>query len=161
MSKQIESSFFIGSSISEQAGFYQQLLKGIASYESLATRILTHIKTAHAFRQTAQVRNLARILVNLPLSEARLIGQYYLAWCECRAQKYKAGLLESVIDQTRIYKAHALISRAAIEVYQGRFDEALRFYLESLKARPTPSEYALAVKGIAVIKSARDSPRRR
>lgn len=144
MSKQSESNLFIGSSISEQAGFYQQLLQGIASYEALAARVLAHIKTAHAFRETTQVRELAGILINLPLREARLIGQYYLAWCECRAQKYNAGLLESVIDQTRVYKAQALISRAAIEFYQGRFDEALRFYAESLKARPTPSEYALA-----------------
>jgi len=153
MSKQVESSLFIASSFSEHAAFYQQLLKGITSYEALAARILVHIKTAHAFRQTERVRELAGILVNLPLSEARLIGQCYLAWCECRAQNYNAALLESVIDRTRIYKAHALISRAAIEFYQGRFDDALRFYLESLKAQPTPSEYALAVKGIAVIKS--------
>lgn len=153
MSKQVESSLLIASSFSEHAAFYQQLLRGIASYEALTARILVHIKTAHAFRQTTKVRELARVLVNLPLSEARLIGQCYLAWCECRAQNYNAALLESVIDQTRIYKAHALISRAAIDFYQGRYDDALRFYLESLKARPTPSEYALAVKGIAVIKS--------
>ena len=153
MSKQVESSLLIDSSFSGLAAFYQQLLKGIASYEALTARILVHIKTAHAFRQTDKVRELARILVNLPLREARLIGQCYLAWCECRTQNYSAALLESVIDQTHIYKAHALISRAAMEFYQGRFDDALRFYLESLKARPTPSEYALAVKGIAVIKS--------
>lgn len=150
MSKQIESSLFIVSSL---PALYQQLLSGIASYEELATRILVEIKTAHAFRQTDKVRELARILVNLPLSEARLIGQCYLAWCDCRMRNYQAAVFERVVDDSRIYKAHALISRAAIDFYQGDFDDALRFYLESLKARPTASEYALAVKGIAVIKS--------
>lgn len=150
MSKQVESSLFIASSL---PALYQHLLSGIASYEELATRILVQIKTAHAFRQTDKVRELARILVNLPLSEARLIGQYYLAWCDCRTRNYRAAVLESIVDESRIYKAQALISRAAIEFYQGKFDDALRFYLESLKARPTASEYALAVKGIAVIKS--------
>jgi AraC-like DNA-binding protein len=155
MSKQIESSLFIASSL---PALYQHLLSGIGSYEELATRILVQIKSAHAFRQTDKVRELARILVNLPLSEARLIGQFYLAWCDCRTRHYRAAVLESIVDQSRIYKAQALISRAAIEFYQGNLDDALRFYLESLRARPTASEYALAVKGIAVIKSIEGFP---
>lgn len=115
--------------------------------------MLAQIKIAHAFRRTDRVRELASILVNLPLREARLIGQCYLAWCECRARNYQPVTLERIIDQTRVYKAQALFSRAVIDLYQGNFDEALRFYSEALKARPTVSEYALAVRAIAAIKS--------
>lgn len=153
MSKQMESSLFIASSFSGYAAFYQQFLKGIETYEALTARILAQIKAAYVFRQTDSVRQLAGILANMPSRESRLIGQCYLAWCDCRNHKYQPALLEGIIEQSNIYKAHALISRGAIDFYRGKFDDALRFYLESLKARPTASEYALAIKGIAVIKS--------
>lgn len=104
MSKQMESSLFISSSFKQPRGFYQQLLSGIVSYEGLATRILKQIEAAHAFRQVERVAELARILVNIPIREYQLIGQYYLVWCKCRKTQYQPDVLESLAEQTRTYK---------------------------------------------------------
>jgi tetratricopeptide (TPR) repeat protein len=133
--------------------FYQQLLSGIGSYQELGNRIIGQIKTAHAFRQTEQVRELSKLLLNFPIKEYQLIGQYYVLWCGCRERNYKAGILENVIEQSQTYKTRALQSRAAIEVYQGNFTDALRFYAESFKTSPSVSEYIETTKAIAFIKS--------
>jgi tetratricopeptide (TPR) repeat protein len=150
MSKQTEANLFI---VSSMPALYQQLLRGISNYEELATRILRQIKAAHAFRQTEKVRELSRILINIPIKEYRLIAQYYLVWCKCRELDFHDQLLERIAEQSHSYRTQALISRAAFDFYRGNFDGALHFYAESLNARPTVSEYLSAIKGIAVIKS--------
>jgi hypothetical protein len=132
---------------------YQQLLGGIASFEELGNRILHKIKAAHAFRQTEIVGELSRTLINLPIKEFQLIGQYYLAWCQCRELKYDNAILEQVIEQSRTYKTKALISRAAFDFYKANYSDALFFYFETIKANPTISDYLLSAKAIAVIKS--------
>ncbi len=153
MSKQTESSLFIVSPFSGLAEFYQQLLSGITSYEGLGTRVLGLIKTAYAFRQTKRVRELSNLLINIPLKEYQVIGRYYLIWCQFRESKCNDIVLEKIIEQTETYKSRALITRAAFGVYKGQSDTALRFYTESLKARPTASEYIAASRGIALAKS--------
>ena len=75
MSKETDKSLFIAPSMPR---LYQQLLTGVASYEALGKRIISQIKAAQAFRQTEQVRELARILINIPIKEYQLIAQYYL-----------------------------------------------------------------------------------
>jgi len=132
---------------------YQQILSGVASYEALGKRILTQIKAAQAFRQTEQVRELAGILINIPIKEYQLIAQYYLAWCKCRDLEYHTDILEKIIEQTQIYKAKALVSRAAFEVYRGNTEQAFYFYNEALKTNPTISDYIKASTGIATLKS--------
>jgi hypothetical protein len=139
--------------VSSRPALYQQLLSGINNYEQLAARMLGQIKTAHAFRQTEKVRELSRILINIPIKEYQLIAQYYLVWCRCRDFDFHDHVLERIAEQSYSYRTQALISRAAFDFYRGKFEGALRFYAESLKARPTISEYLSAVKGIAVIKS--------
>jgi AraC-like DNA-binding protein len=153
MSKQPERSLFIFSSFKQPGGFYQQLLSGIVSYEGLATRIVRQIEAAHAFRQVERVAELARILVNVPIREYQLIGQYYLVWCKCREIQYQPDVLERLAEQTRTYKAKALISRAALEVFQAQFERALYFYSEAIKANPTISDFIVASRGIATVKS--------
>ena len=150
MSKQAESSFLIGFSL---PGLYQHLLRGVASYQELGNRVLRQIKAAHAFRQVKHVRELARILINIPISEYQLIAQYYLVWCQCRELKYHDEVLESIIDQTTSFKAKALSSRGTFEWYKGNNETAFYFYLEALKASPTISEYIDLSKAIAVLKS--------
>jgi hypothetical protein len=150
MSKDTDNSLFIDSSVTR---LYQQLLSSIGTYEELGTRIVKQIKLHHSFRRTNEIRELSRILVNFPIKEYRLIGQYYLLWCGCREKKYHASILEKVIEQSRTYKTRALQSRAAIEVYQGNFTEALHFYAESFKTQPSMSEYIETTKAIAFIKS--------
>jgi hypothetical protein len=153
MSKQTESSLFIFPSFKQSRAFYQELLSGIVSYEGFATRILKQIEAAHAFRQLERVAELARILVNVPIRQYQIIGQYYLAWCKCRAIQYQPDELERLAEQSRTYKAKALISRAALEVFQAQFERALYFYGEAIKANHTISDFIVASRGIATVKS--------
>lgn len=132
---------------------YQHLLSGVASYAELGNRVLRHIRAAHAFRQVEQVRELARILSNIPMREYQLIAQYYFVWCQCRALKYHNEVLERIIDRTETYKAKALASRGTFDWYKGNNESALFFYVEALKASPTVSEYIDLSKAIAVLKS--------
>jgi tetratricopeptide (TPR) repeat protein len=151
MSKQIDKSLFIDSSMPR---FYQQLLSGIGGYQELGNRIIKRVKVAHAFRQIEQIRELSTLLLNIPIKEYQLIGQYYLYWCGYRNQEYDIASLETIIDHTRIYKAQALLSRGAIEYNNRRNQEALYFFTEALKARPNVSEYIAISTAIAVAKAA-------
>jgi hypothetical protein len=150
MSKKTDKSLFIVSSVPR---FYQVLLVGIESYKDLGNRIISDIKTAHAFRQVESVKQLAEVLINRPVKEYQLIGQYYLIWSQCRDLKYPIKELETIIDQTQTYKAKALSSRAAFEIYGGRPETALYFYTEALKASLTVSEYLHISRAIAVLKA--------
>jgi hypothetical protein len=76
MSKQTDKSLFIVSSL---PGLYQALLSGIESHKDLGNRVVKQIKLAHAFRQVGKAAELSQILVNNPIKEYQLIGQYYLA----------------------------------------------------------------------------------
>jgi tetratricopeptide (TPR) repeat protein len=154
MSRDTDNSFFISSPlVNKYAGLYQQLLGGIVSYRELGNRIIKRIKVAHAFRQIEQVRELSRLLLNIPIREYQLIGQYYLYWCGYRNQECDIASLETIIDHTRIYKAQALLSRGAIEYDNRRNQEALYFFTEALKARPNVSEYIAISTAIAVAKA--------
>lgn len=150
MSKQTAKNLLITTSMTRM---YKQLLIGVASYEDLGSRIIQQIKAAHAFRQIEQVKELASILINIPIREHQLIAQYYLIWCKCREYEYPAETLERIIEQSQTYKTKALFSRAAIEVYQGNLDHAAYFYNEALKTSPTISEYIDLSRSIAGLKS--------
>ena len=123
------------------------------SFEALGNRIIKRIELAHAFRQVEQVRELARILINIPIREFQLIAQYYLIWCKCREYQYPATTLERIIEQTQTYKTKALFSRAAIEGFHGDIATAIHFYMEALKTSPSVSEYVDLVRSIAVLKA--------
>jgi len=153
MSRQTESNLFIFPSFSRAAEFYQHLLRGIPTYEELGTRILRHIESAHGFRQVERVRELARLLINIPIREYQLIAQYYLVWCKCQELQFHSDILERIVEKTQTYKAKALISRAAFDVYQGSIEQAFHFYAEALKTRPTLSDFIKASTGIATLKS--------
>ena len=131
MSTQIASSRLICSSFEQAAGFYQELLSGITTYEELGARVLKHIRTAYSFCQVGQVRELSGILANSPVKEHRLIDRYYHVWCEFRESQCNELALETVIDQSRTYKSKALITRAGFEVYNGNSEIALYFYAEA------------------------------
>jgi hypothetical protein len=150
MSKDTDNSLFIDSSMQR---FYQQLFGGIANYRELGNRIINRIKAAHAFRQIEQVRELSRMLINVPIKEYQLIAQFYLVWCKCRDYEYPTATLEKIIEQTRTYKTKALFSRAAIEIYHGNLENALYFYGEAFKSHPTVSEYIDLSRSIAGLKS--------
>jgi hypothetical protein len=150
MSKDTDKSLFMVSSIPR---LYQQLFTGIANYETLGNRIIRQIKAAHAFRQVEQVRELARLLRNIPIKEYQLIAQYYLVWCKCRESGFQSEALEKIIEQSQTYKSQALSSRAAFEVFTGEMEKALYFYIEALKTAHTISDHVSARVAIAMVKS--------
>ncbi|MFP5265572.1 MAG: hypothetical protein ACLGJB_27095 [Blastocatellia bacterium] len=150
MSRDTDKNLFI---VPSMPRFYQQLLSGIVSYQELGNRIITQIKVAHAFRQVEPVRELARLLINFPIREYRIIAQYYLVWCDCRESKFNNAALETIIEQTQTYKTKALSSRGTFEWYKGNNEAAFYFYTEALKASPTVSEYVDLSRAIAVLKS--------
>ena len=150
MSKQTDKNLLIVSSL---PGLYQALLSGITDYNELGNRIVEAARLAQAFRRVDKVVELGQLLVNNPIKEYQLIGQYYLAWSKYRGQENQLPILERVIEQSNTYKAKALNFRGALSLYQGRLDEAMFFYLESLRSRTTVSEYITSVQEIAVIKS--------
>jgi AraC-like DNA-binding protein len=150
MSKPTESSRLIGSSV---PGLYQQLLSGTASYQELGSRVLRQMEAANAFHQREKVKELARILVHIPIREYQLAAQYYLVLCKCRESEYHADVLERIAEQAQTYRAKALISRGALEVYQDKPERALYFYTEALKPNSTVSDFIKASTGIATVKS--------
>ena len=150
MSKQTDKSFFIVSSLPR---LYQALLSGIEGYKELGNRIIEAIKLAQAFRQVEKVVELSQILVNNPIKEYQLIGQYYLVWSKCKDREYDSDALEKIVDQTQTYKAQVLLSRGSFDFYKQSNDSALYFYNEALKARPNISQYISVSLAIAVTKS--------
>src|ERR1044072_673030 len=125
MSKRTGNSLFI---VSSMPRLYQHLLKGTVSFEHLGGRITRRIRQAHAFRQIEQVRELSELLLSIPIKEYQLIANYYLVWCEYRESKYDTKALESIIEQTRTYKAKALFSRGAAEWHQENSEVAFSCY---------------------------------
>src|SRR5215216_850210 len=150
MSKETDKSLFIVPSMQR---LYQHLFRGIASFEELGNRIIRQIKAAHAFRQIEQVRELSRLLLNIPIKEYQLIAQYYLVWCDGLESNYQKEALERIIEQTVTYRSQALSSRAAFEGATGKLDVAMYFYIEALKATRTISDYVEASVSIAMLKS--------
>jgi len=67
--------------------------------------------------------------------------------------EYHHEVLEGIIDQTRTYKAQALLSRGTFDLAQGNPERALYFYTEGLKASPSISEYIGLTRAIAVLKA--------
>jgi tetratricopeptide (TPR) repeat protein len=150
MSKDTDNSFFIVSSVPQ---LYQQLLIDLANYETLGSHLIKKIKAAQAFRQTGRVRELSDILINLPIKEYQLIGQYYLVWCKYRNAEYDTEVLDRIIEQTQTYKTPALSSRGAVEWYKGDLEAAFSFYLEALKTSSSVSDRIALSRTIAVLKA--------
>jgi hypothetical protein len=128
-------------------------LSGVVSYQELGNRIIRQIKAAHAFRQVGPVRELSRILSNIPIKEYQLIAQYYLVWCECRESRLNVDALKSIVDQSRTYKAKAFLSLAGFAELRGDFELELFYLKETLKAEPGISDYIQAVRATAIVKA--------
>lgn len=150
MSKDTVNSLFI---VSSMRRFYQHLFSGIAIYEELGSRVIKQIKMAHAFRQTDKVRELSRILLNIPIKECQLIAQYYLVWCRCRESRLYPDILQDIVTESSTYKTKALLSLAGFEGLKGNLDSELYLYTEALKSASNISDYTQGSMGIAVVKA--------
>ena len=137
MSKQTESNRFMFSPFaSEHDGFYQQLLRGISSYEQLGNRLIQQAEQAHAFRQFDRVKEIGQILFNFPLKQLSSIGAYFLGValnsCGNGDQDKAKRMFELVVDTAPDkYKAKAILSLAAVSFHARVYDAALHFYNET------------------------------
>jgi tetratricopeptide (TPR) repeat protein len=159
MSKHIPNSLFIVSPFgTEQAGFYQDLLRGLSSYEQLANRLIQLAEQAHAFRQFDRVKEIGEILFNFPLKQYSSIGAYFLGValnsCGNGDQEKAKRVFKRVVDTAPdTYKAKAILSLAAVSFNTKTYDTALYFYNETIKAAPVSSSSVHAIRTIAIIKS--------
>jgi len=165
MSDKTATSLFMFSPLtSKYAGFYQQLLKGLGSYERLGNRLIQLAEQAHAFRQFDRVNELGLILSNLPVKEYQTIGLYFLGVAansmgngdQERAQKLFETVANSAPDK---YKGKAIMSLAALAAHKKDYGSELYFFRESLKAGKDLYTILKAHKGIAVIQAREGSHR--
>ena len=141
---------FITSSLEWYAGFYQQLIGGVSSFQELGDRVVRIAEQAQAFRQYEKVKEAAQILANIPIKQYQTIGHYYMGLCEFRKGKSPKELFEQVAEYAPArYGAFAMHSLAAIEARKQDYESEFYWYVESLKVHPS----AEALRAIAVVKA--------
>ena len=151
MSVRVANSRFILSS--KSAVLYQRLLKNVSDFRGLGNRLIQEAEVAQSFRQTNRLIELSVILSNLPLSEYRLIGQYYLGWCGYCNGENTREVIEQVVEKSKTYKVKALISLGAVEDANRDYASAARYYSEALKYAYNPSLITQASRGVALLKA--------
>jgi hypothetical protein len=163
MSKQMPNSLFmVPPFTAKQVGFYQDLLRGLSSYEQLANRLIRLAEHAHAFRQFDRLKEIGEMLSNLPIKSYQAIGSYYLAvfYNKCGngdLEKAK-GLLTFAADTALpYYRGKAMLSLAAVSAHSKKPDAELYFFTETLnEALKTSGNVTIclsAFQGIAVQKA--------
>ncbi len=151
MSVRVANSRFIVSS--KSALVYQRLLKNVSDFQGLGNRLIQEAEIAQSFRQTKTLTELSIILSNLPLSEYRLIGQYYLGWCGyCKGENTRE-VIEQVVEKSKTYKVKALVCLGAVEDANGDYASAAKYNSEALKYAHSPSLIAQASRGVALLKA--------
>jgi tetratricopeptide (TPR) repeat protein len=151
MSIKVAKNRFIVSSL--QAGFYQQTFRDISGFHELGCKLVKEAEIAQAFRQDNRVVEIASILCHFPIKEHRLIGQYYKAWLALRTRQNARSIFERVAQESRTYKAKALMSLAATEAYLGNFDAELGYFTEAKKATDNTSLIVEISRSIAVVRA--------
>jgi hypothetical protein len=159
MSDKTATSLFMFSPLTNKyAGFYQGLLRGVASYQQLGNKLIQLGEQAHAFRQFDKVKEIALLLSNIPLKNFQAIGQYFLAVASNSIgngdQEQARKLFEVAVDTAPTqYKSKALLSLAAVSINTGNFDSGFYYYNEAIKTTTLNHTRIEAMKGIAVLKA--------
>ena len=159
MSNKPHASFFISSPLtSKQAGFYQDLLKGVLSYPQLGNRLIQLAERAHIFRQYEAVREYGQILANFPMKPYQAIGHYFLAVAANSKgngdQDEAKRLFELVVDTAPdVYKAKSIMSLGALAFHRGDFDAAHEYLQQTLQREKLSVAGLQAIRGISVLKS--------
>jgi hypothetical protein len=103
----------------------------------LANKLIDLAEHAYGRREMSSLEETSLILMNLPIVGAQRIGLYYHGLTLKRKGKIEEAqsLLESVADNApNAYRARAIQSLGAIQYSFGKPGEALRYYLDSLRA---------------------------
>ncbi|HET9530578.1 MAG TPA: tetratricopeptide repeat protein [Blastocatellia bacterium] len=118
-------------------GRVAQAVDSCQSLIELANTLIRLAEHAYSRRETDRLEEVSLILMNLPVAGARQIGLYYHALTLKRNNRIRESqsLLESVVDNAPVaYRARAIQSLGVIQHSLGKPAEALRCFLESLRA---------------------------
>jgi tetratricopeptide (TPR) repeat protein len=119
----------------------------------LAKRLIHTADTAQNMRQTDTVRECGLILCNFPTKEYQLIGQYYLGWLACcNGNLIQPVFFERIFEQSKTYKAKALITLGALAAANGNYEDEFRCQTEALKYSDLPTTIK-TLRGMAVVKA--------
>jgi hypothetical protein len=159
MSKPTHSNLFIFSPFtSKQAGFYQDLLKGVLSYPQLGNRLIRLAEQAHSFRQFDKVKEYGQLLANLPLKPYQAIGHYFLGVAANSKgngdQDEAKRLFESVVSTAPdAYKVKSILSLGALSFHRRDFDSALDYFRETTQAGSLSVASLQAIRGVSILKA--------
>ena len=153
MSVKVASNRFIVSSLIQGAESYQHVINSVSSFQELGGRLVQEIETARVFRQVQRIEDLSLILSNLPIREYQLIGQYYCALSSFLKGDNTQHTFEMVLDESRTYKANALITLAGIEAHKGNTEAELKYFAKAAKYAHSPSLLIEIYRGAAIVKA--------
>jgi hypothetical protein len=160
MSNKTDDNLFMVSSLTRKyaAEFYQDVLKGIGSYEQLGKRLIHLGEQAHAFRQFDKVQEVGQLLSNIPIKDYQAIGYYFLAVAANNKgngdQEKARQLYEQAAEAgSAHYQAKSLLSLAAVAANTNNRDLEMYYYLETIKARKMSVAALEALRGIAIYKA--------
>jgi tetratricopeptide (TPR) repeat protein len=120
----------------------------------LADKLIRLAEHYFALRNTNALEELSRALINLPIPSAQQAGFYYQALViKPKGQPNEARLLlEAVANSGPLaYRARAIQSLGYIHRGQGQFHDALKLYIEALKAAPDKDAFGLLTRLMAHI----------
>jgi hypothetical protein len=151
MSIKVATSRFMLSSL--RAGFYQQIVRDISGFQELGHKLIREAEIALVLRQVSRVDEIGSILCYLPMREYELIGQYYKGLCVEQIGGNARGIFERVAEESRTYRARALMSIALTEAKRGNYGEEHKYFAEALKTTNNPALIVEASRCIAVVKA--------
>jgi hypothetical protein len=82
---------------------YQQLVGGITRRRQAASRFTREIMLGHAPCNDGPARELSDVPISALIKGYQLIAQWCFPWRRRRGAKYNAGVLGSIVNQSRQY----------------------------------------------------------
>jgi hypothetical protein len=148
MSKDTDKNLFIVSPLHAQ--FYQQLLSKHVGFHELGTRFARQAERSYIFREVKRAEQAARLLINVPIPQYQLIGQYYLAWGEYVRGADVKITFERIAERAPLhYRARAMHALATLAAREKDSASELGWIMESMKVSPSLE----GLRGMAILKA--------
>jgi tetratricopeptide (TPR) repeat protein len=156
MSVQIAASRFIVPPKAISDGLYQQLLKGVLSYEQLGNKLIHLCEWARTFRQFDMISEYAFILSKLPSRKYQAVGQYYSGLAICQNGLGEMDRAQAILEKAASvaplkYRAQAMITLSAISWVKNQPSNTLEYCIEAARIGSDLTAMQ-ALRGIAVLK---------
>jgi hypothetical protein len=132
------------------AQFYQQLIGSSVGFHELGAKLVRYAEHCYIFRKVERAEETARLLINIPLRQYQLIGQYYLGWCEYVRGFDVKSAFEHIAEYAPLqYRARAMHTLAALAARGSDSVSELRWIVESMKVSPSLEGF----RGMAIMKA--------